>query len=85
MLLRRVNRLWLARDATGAHLDAACNMRFPACACAHDASRLSALPMLMCFLAPLFLCELIRKRAKAAEAAAFLDACDAGRGGDPVV
>lgn len=36
------------------------------------ASRPSALPMLMCFLAPVFICELLRKRAKLREAAAFL-------------
>lgn len=36
------------------------------------ASRPSALPMLMCFLAPLFLCELLRKRAKFWDTVAFL-------------
>jgi len=35
-------------------------------------SRPSALPMLAAFLAPLYLCELVRKRARAADAAAFL-------------
>lgn len=35
-------------------------------------SRPSALPMLMAFLAPLFICELLRRRARLAEAAAFL-------------